>query len=81
VVYLDNILIYSKKEEDYNYYVEEVLNCLVKWGLYYKASKCVFLTKLVKFLSFIVILGGVVIDLVRVQTIQEWLELEGYKDV
>jgi hypothetical protein len=30
VVYLDNILIYSKKEEDHNYYVEEVLNCLVK---------------------------------------------------
>jgi hypothetical protein len=80
-VYLDNILIYSEKEEDYNYYVEEVLNRLVKWGLYCKASKCVFLTKLVEFLGFIMTLGGVVIDLVRVQTIQEWLELEGYKDV
>jgi hypothetical protein len=68
-VYLDDILIYSKKEEDYDYYVEEVLDCLVKWGLYCKASKCVFLTKLVKFLGFIVTLGGVVIDLVRVQTI------------
>ena len=30
VVYLDDILIYSKKKEDYNYYVEEVLNYLVK---------------------------------------------------
>jgi hypothetical protein len=68
-VYLDDILIYSKKEEDHNYYVEEVLNRLVEWGLYCKASKCVFLTKLVKFLGFIVILGGVVMDLVRVQTI------------
>jgi hypothetical protein len=81
VVYLDNILIYSKKEEDHNYYVEEVLNRLVEWGLYCKASKCVFLTKLVEFLSFIVTLGGVVMDLVRVQTIQEWLEPERYKDV
>jgi hypothetical protein len=71
VVYLDNILIYSKKEEDHNYHVEEVLDRLVKWGLYCKASKCVFSTKSVEFLSFIVTLGGVVIDPVRVQTIQE----------
>jgi hypothetical protein len=71
VVYLDNILIYSKKEDDHNYHIEEVLNYLVEWGLYCKASKCVFSTKSVKFLSFIITPGGVVIDLVRVQTIQE----------
>lgn len=81
VVYLDNILIYSKKKEDYINYIKEVLNQLIEQGLFYKASKCVFLTKSVKFLGFIVTLGGVVIDLIRVQIIQEQLEPKVYKDI
>ena len=30
IVYLDNILIYSKNKEDYNTYVEEILNQLIE---------------------------------------------------
>jgi hypothetical protein len=44
-------------------------------------SKCTFLTKSVEFLGFIVTPEGVVMDLVRVKTIREWPELEGYKDI
>jgi hypothetical protein len=81
VVYLDDILIYLENEDDYDRYVEEVLDRLVEWGLYCKASKCTFLTKLVEFLGFIVTPEGVVMDLDRVRTIIEWLEPEGYKDI
>jgi hypothetical protein len=81
VVYLDDILIYLENEDDYNRHVEEVLNRLVEWGLYCKASKCTFLTKLVEFLGFIVTPEGVVMDPDRVRTITEWPEPKGYKDI
>jgi hypothetical protein len=81
VVYLDDILIYSGDEAEHDRHVEEVLDRLVQWGLFCKASKCAFLTKSVEFLGFIVTPGGVVMDPVRVQTIQEWPELTGYKDI
>jgi hypothetical protein len=66
VVYLDDILIYLENKEDYDGYVKEVLNWLVEWGLFAKASKCTFLTKLVEFLGFIATPDGVVMDLERV---------------
>ena len=81
VVYLDDILIYSGDEAEHDRHVEEVLDRLVQWGLFCKASKCAFSTKSVEFLGFIVTPGGVVMDPVRVQTIQEWPEPTGYKDI
>jgi hypothetical protein len=81
VVYLDDILIYSGREEDHDAHVEQVLDRLVEWGLYAKASKCVFSTKSVEFLGFIVTPNGVVMDPIRVKTIKEWPEPEGYKDI
>jgi hypothetical protein len=71
VVYLDDILIYSESQEEHDCYVKEVLDRLLDWGLYCKASKCLFSTTFVEFLGFIVTLLGVVIDLNRVKAIQE----------
>ena len=81
VVYLDDILIYSEAEQDHDAHVEEVLDRLVEWGLYCKASKCTFSTRSVEFLGFIVTPGGVVMDPVRVQTIKQWPEPSEYKDI
>ena len=81
VVYLDNILIYLENLEDYNSYVKEVLNYLVKQGLFIKVSKYFFLTESVKFLGFIITPKGVVIDLEQVRTITEWPKPKGYKDI
>ena len=81
VVYLDDILIYSENEEDYDAHVEEVLDRLVDWGMYCKASKCSFSTKSVEFLGYIVTPKGVVMDPTRVKTIQEWPEPECFKDI
>ncbi|OCK87198.1 uncharacterized protein K441DRAFT_428285, partial [Cenococcum geophilum 1.58] len=52
VVYLDNILIYLNNEDKY-------VKHLYTWGLYAKLLKCIFYTKNVKFLGFIITPKGI----------------------
>ncbi|KAF4539175.1 Reverse transcriptase domain protein [Lasiodiplodia theobromae] len=81
VVYLDDILIYSENEKDHVQHVNSVLQRLGEWGLYAKLSKCVFHTKTVEFLGFVVTPEGIVMDPERVKAIQEWPTPESYRDV
>jgi hypothetical protein len=72
VVYLDDILIYSKPGEDYYAYIRIVIERLRKYKLYTKLSKCFFDVKEVEFLGFIVGSIGVKPDLNRILTIKKW---------
>jgi hypothetical protein len=69
VVYLDNILIYSKKGEDYKNYIRQVLKRLRKHKLYAKLFKYKFCVKQVKYLRFIVTAKKVKPNLARVNTV------------
>jgi hypothetical protein len=69
IVYLDNILIYSYNPKDHSKHISQVLERLRENGLYTKPSKCVFYTKEIDFLGFIVNTKGVVIEPSRVETI------------
>jgi hypothetical protein len=42
VIYLDNILIYSKNPEEYKEHMRQVIAKLCKYKLYTKLSKCKF---------------------------------------
>ena len=53
VVYLNDILIYSNNMSEHHWHVKEVLKCLHKAGLYAKAEKCEFHSKLVEYLGYI----------------------------
>ena len=80
IVYLDDILIFGKKEthaED----VKEVLGLLRGAKLYAKLSKCEFSTDRVEFLGFIVSPKGIEMDKERVRTISEWPEPKTLKEV
>jgi hypothetical protein len=68
VVYLDNILIYSRKGEDHKNYIRQVLKKLRKHKLYIKLSKYEFCVKQVKYLRFIVIAKKVKLNLVKINT-------------
>jgi hypothetical protein len=71
VVYLNNILIYSKLGEDHYAYIRIVIERLKKHKLYTKLSKCFFDVEEVEFLGFIVGSIGVKPDPNRILTIKK----------
>ena len=74
IVYLDDILIFSKIEEEHAEHLRLVCDRLRTAELYAKPSKCQFFQKEMEFLGFIVDEQGVRMDPDRVRTISEWKE-------
>jgi hypothetical protein len=62
VVFIDDILIFSKNEEDHDEYLRVVLQKLRENQLYYKLNKCEFLLKEVSFLGHIISERGISVD-------------------
>ena len=62
LVYLDDILIFSKDELEHTEHVHKVLHHLSKAGLYLNLEKCKFWTKWVGFVSYIVTPGGITME-------------------
>jgi hypothetical protein len=62
VIYLYDILIYSKNEEEHEHHVCLVLEKLREQGLYAKQEKCLFYQLTVEFLGYIVLGDGISMD-------------------
>ena len=62
-VFIDDILIYSKSEEEHELHLRTILGTLREHQLYAKFSKCEFWLQEVGFLGHIVSAGGIAIDL------------------
>jgi hypothetical protein len=71
VVFIDDILVYSKTEEEHAEHVRLVLGTLREHQLYAKFSKCEFLLKEVGFLGHVLSAGGVSIDPSKITSIME----------
>ncbi|KAK1680563.1 hypothetical protein QYE76_041411 [Lolium multiflorum] len=72
VVFIDDILIYSKSEEEHEHHLEIVLETLRQHKLYAKFSKCEFWLKEVGFLGHILSAGGIAVDPTKIKTVAEW---------
>nr|ABA91307.1 retrotransposon protein, putative, Ty3-gypsy subclass [Oryza sativa Japonica Group] len=72
VVFIDDILIYSKDEEEHAEHLRLVLQKLRKHKLYAKFSKCEFWLKEVAFLGHVISAGGVAVDPAKVEAVMEW---------
>ncbi|GKF33682.1 putative reverse transcriptase domain-containing protein, partial [Tanacetum coccineum] len=62
IVFIDDILIYSKTKEDHEVYLKLVLELLKKETLYAKFSKCEFWLQEVDFLSHVVNHNSIRVD-------------------
>jgi Reverse transcriptase (RNA-dependent DNA polymerase) len=81
IIYLDNILIYSKDLASHKDHVREVLKRLWKHGLYAQEDKCGFHKTSVEFLGFILTPKGLVMADDKVKAIQDWPEPRKVKDI
>ena len=62
IVFIDDILVYSKTEEEHEQHLREVLPTLKLDHLYANMNKCVFCTNEVTFLGFVVSSRGLEVD-------------------
>jgi len=71
-VFIDDILIYSKSEEDHVEHLRVVLQVLKEKKLYAKLSKCEFWREEVSFLGHIISGGGIAVDPSKVEAVSQW---------
>jgi hypothetical protein len=72
VVSIDDILIYSKSEEEHARHPRVILQRLRNHQLYAKFSKCAFWLKEVPFLGHIISIEGIIVDPGKVQEVLDW---------
>ena len=72
VVFIDDILIYSKTEEEHEDHLRTILQALREHQLYTKFSKLEFWLTKVKFLGHVVSASSVLVDPEKVKEIMSW---------
>lgn len=72
IVFIDDILIYSKSDEEHEDHLMKVLITLRKNSLYAKFSKCEFWLQKVSFIEHVVSKGGLSIDPAKVEAVTKW---------
>jgi hypothetical protein len=72
VVFIDDILIYSKNEEEHAQHLRIVLTRLREHQLYAKFSKCTFWMEEIQFLGHVLSANGIAVDPSKVKGILEW---------
>ena len=72
MVFIDDILVYSKDAEEHEQHLKIVLQTLREKKLYAKLSKCDFLLKEVSFLGHIVLAEGIRVDPTKIEAVVNW---------
>ncbi|GKC57582.1 putative reverse transcriptase domain-containing protein, partial [Tanacetum coccineum] len=76
IVFIDDILIYSKSKEDHEVHVRLVLDLLKKGRLFAKFSKCEFWLQEVYFLGHVVNNNGIHVDPSKIESVKNWKALK-----
>ena len=72
VVFIDDVLVYSKSREDHEEHLRTSLQILRDNQLYTKLNKCEFWLEKVSFLGHIISREGLVVDPSKIEAVVEW---------
>ncbi|GJU40557.1 putative reverse transcriptase domain-containing protein [Tanacetum coccineum] len=72
IVFIDDILIYSKNKEEHEEHLKLILELLKKEELYLKFSKCEFWIPKVQFLGHVIDSKGIHVDPAKIESIKDW---------
>ncbi|GJZ82100.1 putative reverse transcriptase domain-containing protein, partial [Tanacetum coccineum] len=72
IVFIDDILIYSKSRKEHEGHLKLILNLLKKEELYAKFSKCEFWLSKVQFLGHVIDSEGIHVDPAKIKAIKDW---------
>ncbi|GJX60028.1 putative reverse transcriptase domain-containing protein [Tanacetum coccineum] len=72
IVFIDDILIYSKDKKEHEEHLKAILELLKKEKLYAKFSKCEFWIPKVHFLGHVIDSRGIHVDPTKIESIKDW---------
>nr|GFA97112.1 putative reverse transcriptase domain-containing protein [Tanacetum cinerariifolium] len=72
IVFIDDILIYSKTKEEHDAHLRLILELLKKEELYAKFSNCDFWLSKVQFLGYVINSEGIHVDPANIESIKDW---------
>ncbi|KAK1668048.1 hypothetical protein QYE76_056207 [Lolium multiflorum] len=81
IVFIDDILIYSKDKEEHAKHLKIVLQILREHQLYAKFSKCQFWLDSVEFLGHVITKEGIAVNPSKVQSVLEWKSPKNAKEI
>ncbi|GJZ43239.1 putative reverse transcriptase domain-containing protein, partial [Tanacetum coccineum] len=72
IVFIDDILIYSRNKEEHANHLRIILELLKKEKLYAKFSKCDFWIHIVQFLGHLIDSQGLYVDPAKIEAVKNW---------
>ena len=81
IIFIDDILVYSKMEEEHEEHLRLVLQVLKSNQLYAKFSKCEFWLNWVTFLGHMVSSDGILVDPSKIEVVSKWARLRNAKEI
>ncbi|CAL9016944.1 unnamed protein product [Prunus brigantina] len=81
IVFIDDILIYSKSQEEHEEHLRIVLQTLRENQLYAKLNKCEFWLRQVKFLGHVISNEGISVDSSKVEAVLNWSQPKNISEI